>query len=134
MRKPALLIPSLAVLALATLTTVPAQAGQHGRWTSVQGPHGHGYTQSRHVSRQPGAIAVSRSTQANSGAGVASSRSATWGEGAYHSGSARTFNNGASAARSTNVINNGDGSYSWDHSRTGYDGVTRSHSGTVERP
>jgi hypothetical protein len=65
---------------------------------------------------------------------VASNRNASWGDGAYHGGASRTFNNGASANRSTNVVNNGDGTVSYDHSRTGYDGSTRSVSGTVTRP
>mgnify|MGYP001107384521 CR=1 FL=1 len=32
------------------------------------------------------------------------------------------------------VVDNGDGSVSYGHSRTGYDGSTRSVSGTVTRP
>lgn len=125
-------LSSLAVLT--AMTALPAQAGQHGRVTSVQGWRGHGYVHSRDVSRQPGAASVSRGTQTNSGRGVTSSRSAAWGDGAYAGGSTRTFNNGASASRSTNVVNNGDGTVSYDHSRTGYDGSTRSVSGTATRP
>jgi len=112
----------------------PAQPGQPGRLVGVQGARGHGYVHSRNVSRQPGAISVSRATQTNSGRGVASSRGATWGDGAYHGGASRTFNNGASASRSTDLVNNGDGTVSYDHSRTRYDGSTRSISGTVVRP
>lgn len=135
MRKTSILAASLSTLAVLTaMVAVPAQAGQHGRFVSVQGARGHGYVHSRNVSRQPGAISVSRGTQTNSGRGVASSRSANWGDGAYQSGASRAFNNGASASRSTNVVNNGDGTVSYDHSRTGYDGSTRSVSGTATRP
>jgi len=135
MRKTSILAAGLSSLAvLAAMIAVPAQAGQHGRFVSVQGARGHGYVHSRNVSRQPGAISVSRATQTNSGRGVASSRGATWGDGAYHGGASRTFNNGASASRSTDLVNNGDGTVSYDHSRTRYDGSTRSISGTVVRP
>lgn len=135
MRKTSILAASLSTLAVLTaMVAVPAQAGQHGRFVSVQGARGHGYVHSRNVSRQPGAISVSRGTQTNSGRGVASSRSANWDDGAYQSGATRTFNNGASATRSTSVVDNGDGSVSYGHSRTGYDGSTRSVSGTVTRP
>jgi hypothetical protein len=135
MRKTSILAASLSTLAVLTvMVAVPAQAGQHGRLVSVQGARGHGYVHSRNVSRQPGAISLSRGTQTNSGRGVASSRSASWGDGVYQSGASRTFNNGASASRSTNVVNNGDGTVSYDHSRTGYGGSTRSVSGTTTRP
>ena len=135
MHKTSILAASLSTLAVLTaMVAVPAQAGQHGRFASVQGARGHGYVHSRDVSRQPGAISVSRGTQTNAGRGVASSRSATWGDGAYQGGATRTFNTGASASRSTDVVNNGDGTVSYDHSRTGYDGSTRSVSGTASRP
>lgn len=135
MRKTSILAAGLSTLSvLAAMIAAPAQAGQHGRLVNVQGARGHGYVHSRDVSRQPGAIAVSRGTQTNSGRGVASNRSASWGEGAYQGGATRTFNNGASASRSTHVVDNHDGTVSYDHSRTGYDGATRSVSGTVNRP
>jgi hypothetical protein len=135
MRRTSILAASLSSLAvLAAMIAVPAQAGQHGRFVGVQGARGHGYVHSRNVSRQPGALSVSRGTQTNSGRGVASHRSASWGEGAYHGGATRTFDNGASASRSTDVVDNHDGTVSYDHSRTGYDGSTRSVSGTVTRP
>ena len=135
MRKTSILAASLSTLAVLTaMVAVPAQAGQHGRLISVQGARGHGYVHSRDVSRQPGAVSVSRGTQTNAGRGVASSRSANWGDGAYHGDATRTFNNGASASRSTDVIDNGDRTVSYDHSRTGYDGSTRSVSGTATRP
>lgn len=135
MRKTSILASGLSTLAVLTaMVAAPAQAGQHGRFVSVQGARGHGYVHSRNVSRQPGAISVSRGTQTNSGRGVISSRSANWGDGAYQSGATRTFNNGASATRSTSVVDNGDGTVSYDHSRTGYDGSTRSVSGTATRP
>ena len=135
MRKTSILATGLSTLAVLTaMVAVPAQAGQHGRFVSVQGARGHGYVHSRDVSRQPGAISVSRGTQTNSGRGVTGTRGATWGDGAFSSGATRTFNNGASASRNTDVVNNGDGTISYDHARTGYDGSTRSVSGTVTRP
>ena len=135
MRKTSILAAGLSSLAvLAAMIAVPAQAGQHGRFVSVQGARGHGYVHNRDVRRQPGAISVSRGTQTNSGRGVASNRNASWGDGAYHGGASRTFNNGVSASRSTNVVDNHDGTVSYDHSRTGYDGSTRSVTGTVTRP
>ena len=135
MSKTSLFAAGLSTFAiLGALAAGPAQAGQHGRLVRVQGPGGHGYVHNRDVSRQPGAISVSRGTQTHSGRGVASNRSAAWGDGAYHGGATRTFNNGASASRATNVVDNGDGTVSYDHSRTGYDGSTRSVSGTVTRP
>ena len=135
MRKTSILATSLSTVAILTaMVAVPAQAGQHGLFASVHGVRGHGYVHSRNVSRQPGAVSVSRETQTNAGRGVASSRDATWGDGAYQGGATRTFNNGASASRATSVVNNGDGTVSYDHSRTGYDGSTRSVSGTASRP
>jgi hypothetical protein len=135
MRKISILATGLSTLAVLTsMVAMPAQAGQHGRFTSVQGARGHGYAHSRDVSRRPGAISVSRGTQTHSGRGVASERAASWSDGVYQSGASRTFNNGASASRSTNVVNNGDGTVGYDHARTGYDGSTRSVSGTVTRP
>ena len=100
----------------------------------MQGAYGRGYVHDRHVSRQPGAVSVSRGTQPNGGYGVASQRGANWGGGAYAGSASRTFNNGASASRATSVVNNGDGTYSYNASRTGYDGDTRSVSGVVTRP
>lgn len=135
MRKTSILATGLSTVAILTaMVAVPAQAGQHGRFASVQGARGHGYVHSRNVSRQPGAVSVSRGTQTNAGRGVASSRDATWSDGAYQGGATRTLNNGQSASRSTSVVNNGDGTVSYDHARTGYDGSTRSVSGTATRP
>jgi len=134
MRKSILTAAGLSATALFIALAPAAEAGQHGRTVRAQGPYGRGYVHDRHVSRQPGAITVSRGTQTNGGYGVASQRSATWGDGVYSGGASRTFNNGASANRATSVVNNGDGSYNYSHSRTGYDGDTRSVSGTVSRP
>ena len=135
MSKTSILATGLSAFAILTaMVAVPAQAGQHGRFASVQGARGHGYAHNRAVSRQPGAISVSRGTQTHSGRGVASNRSANWGDGAYEGGATRTFNNGASANRSTSLVDNQDGTVSYDHSRTRYDGATRSVSGTVTRP
>lgn len=123
-----------AVAVLTIAVAAPAQAGQHGRFVSVQGGHGHGYTHHRSVSRQPGSLSVSRGTQTNSGRGAISNRYANWGDGAYAGGASRTFNNGVSASRSLSLVDNHDGTFSYDRSRTRYDGTTRSVSGTASRP
>lgn len=134
MRKSVLAAAGLTATALFIALAPAAEAGQHGRTVRVQGPYGRGYVHDRHVSRQPGSVSVSRGTQTNRGYGVASQRSADWGDGVYTSGASRSFNNGASASRVTSIVNNGDGSYSYSHSRTGYNGDARSTSGTVSRP
>ncbi len=134
MRKTVLAAAGLTATALFIALAPAAEAGQHGHTTRVQGAYGRGYVHDRHVSRQPGAVSVSRGTQTNGGYGVASQRGANWGGGAYAGSASRTFNNGASASRATSVVNNGDGTYSYNASRTGYDGDTRSVSGVVTRP
>lgn len=134
MRKTSLFAAGLSAVALlVAFGAAPAQAGQHGRIVSVQGARGHGYLHTRNVSRQPGAVSVSRSTQTNAGYGVNNQRSATWGDGAYQGGASHVFNNGTSASRSTSVVNNGDGTVSYSASRTRVDGTTRSVSGTADR-
>lgn len=125
---------SLTAAALFIAIAPAAEAGQHGRTVRVQGAYGRGYVHDRHVSRQPGALSVSRGTQTNGGYGVASQRSASWSDGAYAGNASRSFNNGASTSRTTSIVNNGEGSYGYTASRTGYDGVSRSVSGTVSRP
>lgn len=134
MRKTAFAAAGLTAAALFIAIAPAAEAGQHGRTTRVQGAWGRGYVHDRHVSRQPGAVSVSRGTQTNGGYGVGSQRSASWSDGSYAGSASRSFNNGASASRATSVVNNGDGSYSYNASRTGYDGVSRSVSGLVSRP
>lgn len=134
MRKTSIAAAGLTAMALCVALAPAGQAGQHGHAVRVQGALGRGYVHDRHVSRQPGAVAVSRGTQTNGGYGVASQRSANWGDGAYAGSASRAFNNGATASRATSVVNNGDGAYSYNASRTGYDGVTRSVSGVVSRP
>ncbi|MFT4254309.1 MAG: hypothetical protein QM608_17730 [Caulobacter sp.] len=130
MRQSILAAGLVAVGLVSALAAVPAQAGQHGRVVSVQGARGHGYVHGRQVSRQPGAVAVSRSTQTNSGRGVASARSATWGGGAYQGGATRSLANGQSMTRSASATRNDDGSVAYAYQRTGYDGAVRSVSGT----
>ena len=134
MRKSIFAAAGLTAAALFIAIAPAAEAGQHGRTVRVQGSHGRGYVHDRHVSREPGAVSVSRGTQTNGGYGVASQRSASWGGGVYSGGASRTLNNGASANRATSIVNNGDGSYSYSASRTGYNGDTRSVSGSVSRP
>ncbi len=120
--------------ALSTLlVALPAEAGAWGRTVDVQGPHGRGYVQSQNLSRQPGAVSASRNTQTNAGYGAAHARGATWGGGVYQGGASHSYNNGAHAGRSATVVNNGDGTVSYDYSRTGFDGHTSTASGTVDR-
>ena len=134
MRKNVLATVGLSAAALFVALAPTAEAGQHGHTTRLQGAYGRGYVHDRHVSRLPGAVSVSRGTQTNAGRGVASERGASWGDGVYVGGASRAFNNGASASRATSIVNNGDGTYSYNASRTGYDGVARSVSGAVSHP
>ncbi|MDP1619301.1 hypothetical protein [Phenylobacterium sp.] len=120
---------------LATLlVALPAEAGQHGRTRTVQGPFGAGYVQARQVSRQPGAISVQQSVQTHAGYGAAHSRNASWSDGVYQGGASHSFNNGASAGRSTTLQDNGDGSISYARARTGLQGQTSTATGTFQRP
>lgn len=117
-------------LALAgSLAATAAEAGQRSRNVSVQGANGHGYNRSRAVTRQPGATSVSRGIQTNSGRGVSSSRTASWGNGSYAGGATHTTNNGTSWGRSTSAVRNEDGSINATTTRTRPDGST----GTVTR-
>ncbi|MBA4794908.1 MAG: hypothetical protein H2041_14700 [Phenylobacterium sp.] len=120
--------------ALSTLiVALPAEAGAWGRTVNVQGPNGRGYVQSQNVSRQAGAVSASRSTQTNYGYGSAHARGATWGGGVYQGGASHSYNSGAYAGRSTTVVDNGDGTASYDYSRTGFNGQTTTASGTIDR-
>ncbi len=122
------------LVVVVSLMTAPAQAGQHGRLVSVQGAGGRGYVHSRQVNRQPGTVSTTRSTQTNNGQGVVSSRSAAWNDGVYQGGATHAFNDGTSASRSATLVNNGDGTVSYDAARTRRDGSTHNVSGTAARP
>jgi hypothetical protein len=157
------IVLSLAALAAGlAATAAPAEAQmRRGHIVSVQGAHGHGYTQWRSASRQRGSATVSRglptnsgrgyeasrsrsygpgyyssdrSLQANNGRGVTNSRDATWGNGAYNGSHTITANDGRSRNRTTSAVNNGDGTASYNSTLTRADGSTRSVSGTVPRP
>jgi len=128
---------ALAAGAWAALSTLiialPAEAGGWGRTVNVQGPNGRGYVQSQTLSRQPGAVSASRSTQTNAGYGASHARAATWGQGVYEGGASHSYSNGAYAGRSASVVNNGDGTASYDYARTGFNGQTTTASGTIDR-
>jgi len=109
----------------------PAEARSRGHSFSVQGSAGRGLTQSRSVSRQAGQTAVGRSVQTNGGYGYNHSRSASWGDGAYSASRGTTFNNGTSVGRTTTAVNNGDGTGSFNSTRNGLNGNSRTVSGTV---
>ncbi|MGA0604325.1 hypothetical protein ACO2Q3_26720 [Caulobacter sp. KR2-114] len=127
-----LLIATAALSALmAGVATAPAQA--RGRAVSVQGSGGHGFTHSTAVDRTAGGVASTRSTQTNAGYGATTTRNASYGNGAYNSSSQTTFNNGQSIDRSVSAQANGDGTASYEASRTGVNGVTHGVSGTVTR-
>lgn len=118
-------------VASATVMAPAAEARMFSRSVSVQGSGGHGFMRSRSVDRQPGSTSVSRDFQTNSGAGMATTRSANWGNGSYSGGATHTLNNGDTFGRSTTVTNNGNGTASYSTTHTGIDGRSTTVSGTV---
>ena len=124
-----------AALALAsTMALTPAaEARVFGRAVMVQVAGGHGYFRSRTVNRTPGSTAVTRDFQSNSGRGMATSRTANWGNGSYSGGATHTLNNGDSFGRSTTATSNGDGTANYTTTHTGINGQTTTVSGTVSR-
>lgn len=131
MIKLSLTIAAVAALTGGTLAATPAEARVRGHSVSIQGAHGHGAVRSRSISRQPGAVAASRSLQTNGGYGYRHSRSASWNDGAYASSRGTTFNNGLSRGRTTSAVRNGDGTASYATTRTRLDGSSRTVTGTV---
>jgi len=120
------------VLAIsATMMAPAAEARFFGRAVSVQGWGGHGYFRSRSVNRVPGSTAVHRNFQTNSGAGMNTNRTASWGNGSYTGGATHTFNNGESFGRSTTITNNGNGTANYTTVHTGVNGQTTTLSGTI---
>jgi len=124
-----IIIAAVAALVASSIASVPAEARSRGHSVHAHGPHGHGYNRSRHVSRQPGHVAVSRNLQTHGGRGHASNRYANWGNGSYSGGASHVLNNGTSWGRSRQITNNGDGSYSYNFVRNGPHGGSRSRSG-----
>ncbi|WP_162806502.1 hypothetical protein [Sphingosinicella terrae] len=121
---------TIAALAASCALAAPAQARDHGRSVSAYGPHGHGFSRSRSVSRQPGSVAVSRSLQTADGRGHSSSRSAGWGDGRFSGSASHRLNDGRSFGRSRTITAHDDGSYGYAFSRSGPNGGQRSRSGT----
>jgi hypothetical protein len=117
-----------ALIALAVLT--PAQAA-HGRFVSVQGWRGHGYTAGRFVDRSPGSTTVTRGVQTNSGRGFLTQRQTTYGDGSVTNTMTRTYNNGETATRTGTITRNADGSVSETRSHTGVNGNTQSGWNTI---
>jgi len=129
-------LPGLAILAAALIGTVlpaPVMARERGRSVSVQGAHGHGYSRSRDIQRQPGQVSAHRSLQTNGGRGYQASRNAQWGNGNYNGARQIATNDGRSASRMTSATNNGDGTASYASTLTGPNGGTRTISGTAVR-
>jgi hypothetical protein len=116
-----------------TFAAAPAEARWHGSFVGREGPGGRGYFRTRSVNREPGSVSVNRNFQTNSGRGMTSNRSASWGNGTYNGGATHTLNNGESFGRSTSVTRNGDGTASYTTTHTAIDGDTRTRTGTISR-
>lgn len=122
----AILVTALA----ATITPASAQRFR-SRNVSVQGANGHGYERYRTAQRQPGSVAVNRGIQTNGGRGAQTSRTASWGDGAYTGAKTTTTNNGTTFGRTTSAAANGDGSANFTTIFTGPKGNSSTVSGTV---
>jgi hypothetical protein len=127
------LVLAAAGAALVAASALPAQARVHGHVLSMQGRYGHGFVQSRSVSRQPGSGSTTRSLQTDSGRGYVSSRNAQWGDGSYSGGRTTTLNNGTSFGHTTTATANGDGTANYTTTFTRPDGDTGTISGTTRR-
>lgn len=101
---------------------------------SVQTSGGYGYKRSRDIDREPGQSHLSRSFQTNAGRGWEDQRQRNWSEGHYSASASREYNNGKRSSRSVTAHDNGDGTATYNATRTRIDGSTRTRSGTVPNP
>jgi hypothetical protein len=111
----------------------PAEAASHGRYVSVQGIHGRGFSAHRGISRSPGSVSATRGIQTNSGRGVETNRTTSRGDGTLTNQVSRTYNNGQTASRTGSITKNGDGSVSMTRSHTGVAGNTQTGWNTIYR-
>jgi hypothetical protein len=111
----------------------PAEAASHGRYVSVQGAHGRGFSTHRSISRSPGSASATRGIQTNSGRGFETTRTTSHGDGSLSNQVTRTYNNGQTASRTGAITKNGDGSVSMTRSHTGVAGNTQTGWNTIYR-
>jgi hypothetical protein len=130
-------IPSITFMAVAlTLafgTAQPAEATSHGRYVSVHGTHGRGFTAHRGISHSPGSASATRGIQTHSGRGFETTRTTSHGDGSLTNKVTRTYNNGQTASRTGSITRNGDGTVSMTRSRTGVAGNTQTGWDTIYR-
>lgn len=93
--------PRIVILAAAAIAALPVQAvaqSRHGS-TSVQGPHGGGWTAQRSTQAGPGWRSSDRTVTTNDGREASVSRDASWGGGTYNRSTTVTGPNGGTATR-----------------------------------
>lgn len=112
---------------------VVAARGPHGSGVEAAGRYGGYYAAGRRTDGA-GAYNAGRTVEGPRGAGFQTGRSGNCGSGTCSGSSATTFNDGKSIDRSYSATRNADGSVSYDKSRTGANGQTRSISGTYTPP
>jgi hypothetical protein len=120
-----------AALVLVAASILPAEA--RGRFLSVQGVRGHGFTAGRVIARTPGSTMVTRGLQTNSGRGFTTTRQTHYGDGSLTNNVTRTYNNGQTATRTGAITRNDDGSITRSRSHTGVNGNTQSGWNTIYR-
>jgi hypothetical protein len=117
------------VIATGTLMSEPAAA--RDRSARIQGPRT-GATVQRQSMRSPEQATIRRSFQGDLGRGATTVRNTTADAGAASSSSTTTFNNGRAIRRQGSLVNNGDGSATYEATRNGARG-TASAAGTLSR-
>jgi hypothetical protein len=120
-------------LAVALGTAQPAEAASHGRYVSVQGPRGRGFSAHRGISRSPGTATATRGIQTNSGHGFETTRTTSHGDGSLTNQVTRTYDDGQTASRTGSITRNSDGSVTATRSHTGVAGNTQTGWSTIYR-
>jgi len=110
-----------------------AARGPHGSGVAAEGRYGGSYAAGRHTDGA-GDYTAGRTAEGPRGSGFQTGRSGSCGSGTCSGSSATTFNDGKTIDRSYSATRNADGSVTYDKSRTGVDGQTRSVSGTYTPP
>jgi hypothetical protein len=112
---------------------VVAARGPHGSGAAAAGRYGGYYAAGRRTDGA-GGYQAGRTLQGPRGAGFDTGRTGACGSGACSGSSTTTFNDGKAIERSYSATRNADGSVTYDRSRTGVNGQTRSASGTYTPP
>lgn len=120
-------------LILALGTAQPAEAASHGRYMSVQGTHGRGFTAHRGISRSPGSGSTTRGIQTHNGRGFETTRTTNHGNGSLTNQVTRTYNDGQTASRTGSITKNGNGSVTMTRSHTSVAGNTQTGWNTIYR-